>query len=278
MNMRRLRMGLNTLLNIKKQGFFIPYRYADTLPDRKSRETYPALFQIFKNHEAAFSTFLDEMQSYAPIFSEFGKGQPPAPRWTQDWFPRLDGAAAYKMVRDCKPAQIVEVGSGHSTRFMVQAIKDGNLPTKFTAIDPAPRADISKLPVTLHRDIVQNCDLGIFEDLKSGDFLFIDSSHIAMPGSDVDFLFLNVLPMLPKGVIVHIHDIMLPHDYPQSWEWRGYNEQQVVAPLLSGGYDLLFSSAFTARHMQDKVTATDIGKIHLSDGAFETSLWLKKRK
>jgi len=278
MNMRRLRMGLNTLLNIKKQGFFIPYRYADSIPARKTRETYPALFELFQSHEPVFSTFLEEMQNYSQVFGEFGEDLPPAPRWTQDWFPRLDGAAAYKMVRDCKPANIIEVGSGHSTRFMAQAIKDADLPTKITAIDPAPRADITKLPITVHNDIVQNCDLVIFKNLKAGDFLFIDSSHIAMPGSDVDFLFLNVLPMLPEGVIVHIHDILLPHDYPESWEWRGYNEQQVVAPLLSGGYELLFSSQYASRHMQEKVTTTGLAQIHLQKGAIETSLWLKKSK
>jgi len=275
--MRRLRMGLNTLLNIKKQGFFIPYRYADTFPAPETRELYPAVFDVFKSCEPAFEKFLGEMDGYAKIFSEFGKDHPPAPRWEQDWFPRLDGAAAYKMVRDCKPANIIEVGSGHSTRFMVQAINDGNLDTRFTAIDPAPRADISKLPITIHNDIVQNSRVEIFDQLGSGDILFIDSSHIAMPGSDVDFLFLNILPRLPSGVIVHIHDIFLPHDYPQSWEWRGYNEQQVVAPLLFSGYEVLFSSQYAARQMSEKVDALDIGKIRLPNGAFETSLWLQKK-
>ncbi|OUR76214.1 hypothetical protein A9Q83_15530 [Alphaproteobacteria bacterium 46_93_T64] len=277
MNMRRLRMGLNTLLNIKKQGFFIPYRYADTFPAPETRELYPAVFDVFKSCEPAFEKFLGETDDYAKTFSEFGKDHPPAPRWEQDWFPRLDGAAAYKMVRDCKPANIIEVGSGHSTRFMVQAIKDGNLDTRFTAIDPAPRADISKLPITIHNDIVQNSRVEIFDQLGSGDILFIDSSHIAMPGSDVDFLFLNILPRLPSGVIVHIHDIFLPHDYPQSWEWRGYNEQQVVAPLLFSGYEVLFSSQYAARQMSEKVDALDIGKIRLPNGAFETSLWLQKK-
>ena len=74
----------------------------------------------------------------------------------------------------------------------------------------------------------------VFDGLKAGDVLFIDSSHILMPGSDVDILLNRVLPRLPAGVLVHIHDIFLPFDYPAIWGWRNYNEQQGVVPLLAG--------------------------------------------
>jgi hypothetical protein len=180
------------------------------------------------------------------------------------------------MVRKHKPSRIIEVGSGHSTRFMMQAIKDEGLNCEFTAIDPAPRADIASLPITIHNQIVQNVDTALFDQLQSGDILFIDSSHIAMPGSDVDHLFLNILPILPKGVLLHIHDIALPYAYPKSWEWRGYNEQQIVAPLLLSGYDILFSSAYSSRHMQDEISAHGLQNLPISDIAFETSLWLEK--
>ncbi|WP_206378162.1 class I SAM-dependent methyltransferase [Sneathiella limimaris] len=270
-------MGLKTLFNIQKQGFFIPYRYADTLLAASSRQTYPALLRLFQNHEQTFIRSLESMSQYLDRFQDFGSEPPPFPRWEQDWFPRLDGAAAYTQVRNHKPKRIIEVGSGHSTRFMLQAAKDGDLQVDFTAIDPAPRADITKLPITIHNDIVQNMDLSLFEKLEAGDILFIDSSHIAMPGTDVDFLFLNVLPLLPKGVIVHIHDICLPYDYPKSWEWRGYNEQQMVAPLLMGSFKLLFSSAYAERNLEKILKETGLSNLPISSGAKETSLWLEKQ-
>ncbi len=277
MNFRLLRMGLSTLFNIRKQGYFIPYRYADTLPHADTISTYPALFEIFKKHTKQFDGFLKEMASYSDDFGKFGSAPPPFPRWEQDWFPRLDGAAAYTMVRKRKPSRIIEVGSGHSTRFMMQAIKDEELDCQFTAIDPAPRADIASLPISLHNKIVQNVDTEIFSQLKSGDILFIDSSHIVMPGSDVDHLFLNILPTLPKGVLLHIHDITLPYVYPKTWDWRGYNENQITAPLLQTGYGILFSSIFASRQMKEELAQNGLLSIPKSESAFETSLWLEKK-
>ncbi|MEH6402344.1 MAG: class I SAM-dependent methyltransferase [Sneathiella sp.] len=277
MNMRRLKMGLNTVLGLKKQGFFIPYRYAGSPSPLANRTHYPAILAHMQKSIETQTRFLEEMSAYAEEFSSVGKTPPPEPRWEQDWFPRLDGAAAYKMVRDIAPKNIIEVGSGHSTRFMARAIKDGGLQTNFTAIDPAPRADISKLDVTILNKTVQEVDPTTFDLLQPNDILFIDSSHIAMPGTDVDMLILDILPRLPAGVYVHIHDIFLPFSYPKSWAWRGYNEQQMVAPLLtSGGYELLFSSQFVFNEMKDVLGKSKLAKLPLLPGAMETSLWLRK--
>ncbi len=276
--MRRLRMGLNTVLGFKKQGFFIPYRYADTVPASRKGAVYGPLFIQMQNAEESFKQFLNDISRYSNELVSLGQEKPPKPRWEQDWFPRLDGASAYTMVRDTTPRHVIEVGSGHSTRFMMQAIQDGELKTQFTAIDPAPRADISNLPLTLIQKTVQEVDPTVFDQLSSGDILFIDSSHISMPGTDVDFLFLDILPKLPAGVNIHIHDIFLPHDYPDSWRWRGYNEQQVVASLFaSGGYKLVFSSQYAVTYMKEAIASSVIDDIPILDGAFETSLWLRKK-
>src|SRR5204863_425837 len=86
-----------------------------------------------------------------------GHAPPPAPRWDQDWFPRLDAAAAYTMVRTLGPKRIVEVGCGHSTRFMARAVADGRLATSIIAIDPAPRAKLEGLNVRwLKQEVLQN--------------------------------------------------------------------------------------------------------------------------
>jgi len=80
------------------------------------------------------------IEDLAPELEAIGADRPPQPRWDQDWFPRLDAAAAYAIVRKTQPRRIVEVGSGHSTRFLARAVADGKLETEITAIDPQPRA------------------------------------------------------------------------------------------------------------------------------------------
>ena len=266
-----------TLSGLTRRGFFIPYRYAAKVAGTGAHPPYHAIEALLRSRENAFRTFLSTIDGFAPELERIGAEAPPAPRWTQDWFPRLDAAAAYALVRSAKPRRIVEVGAGHSTRFVVRAIRDGGLETNVTAIDPAPRADLSHLPVKLVRSTVQEVGDGVFADLEAGDVLMIDSSHILVPGSDVDLLLNRVLPSLPLGTVVHVHDVFLPDDYPRDWAWRGYNEQLGVAPLLFGGaFEVLFSSRYAATRMADAVAATVVGRLPLVEGATESSLWLRK--
>ena len=274
---RRLGFGLLTLSGVRRRGFFIPYRYADGIAPREKRARYEALEATFVAAEPNFSALLGQMESYTEAFAAIGPDRPPAPRWNQDWFPRLDAAAAYALVRENRPRRIVEVGSGHSTRFLARAIRDGGLATGLTAIDPAPRATIAGLPGTVIRKTLQEAAAAPFSALEGGDMLFIDSSHILMPGTDVDILFNRIMPTLPSGVLVHIHDIFLPDDYPPEWEWRGYNEQLGVAALLQGGgYRLVWSSHYAATRMAGAVDASAAGALPLKQGAHEASLWLRK--
>ena len=274
---KRLRFGLSTLLGFGKRGFFIPYRYADQVPERRDRTSYEALEPIFAEAAEAFAQILRSMNDYAEAFRAINGLTPPEPRWEQDWFPRLDAAALYVLVRNSRPSRIVEIGSGHSTRFTMRAIRDGGLSTEVTAIDPAPRADIEGIGVKLIRSMVQGAGSAPFADLEEGDILFIDSSHILMPGTDVDMLFNRVLPALRRGVIVHVHDVFLPDDYPPEWEWRGYNEQLGIATLIQGrGYKLLWSSHYAATRMPVAVAGSVARTLPLAERAKESSLWLVK--
>jgi hypothetical protein len=273
---RRGRLGLPTVLGFRPRGFFIPYRYADRVPPPGARPPYEAVERVLAAHAPAFLALLAELEAFAPAFAAMG-GAPPAPRWEQDWFPRLDAAVAYALVRRQAPARIVEVGSGHSTRFMARAIADGGLACELTAIDPAPRAALAGLPVRWIAGAVPGVGAAPFATLGPGDLLFIDSSHLLMPGTDVDFLFNRVLPGLPAGTLVHIHDIFLPDDYPAAWAWRGYNEQLAVAPLLTGGsWRPLFASRYVATRHAAAVAAGAVGALPLPAGAVETSLWLER--
>lgn len=238
-----------------------------------------AVGAVLHAREAAFAALLEAIESLAPALEAIGPDRPPAPRWNQDWFPRLDAAAAYAMVRRHAPKRIVEVGSGHSTRFMARAVADGNLATRISSIDPKPRAVLDGLRLDAHRMTLEAAGLGPFASLEAGDIVFIDSSHKRAPGSDVDLLLGQVLPALAPGVRIHVHDIFLPDDYPEDWAWRQYNEQEAVAELLVGGdYDVEFASAWAVKAHPEWVTRGVLGRLPLVTGARESSLWMVKRR
>jgi predicted O-methyltransferase YrrM len=270
-----LKMGLSTLLGWRRQGYFLPYRYADQLAPVS--EPYPVLEALLDRYRDDFSRLLLQLEAFRGELQGFCAARPPLPRWEQSWFPRLDGAMTYGLTRIARPRMIIEVGSGHSTRFFVKACQDEGLNTELICIDPVPRADLAQLDVTLQRTPVQQADLALFERLQAGDMLFIDSSHLLLPGSDVDWLLNRVWPLLAAGVLVHFHDILLPDDYPEQWRWRGYNEQQAVAVLLSSGAATpLWSSHYAACRMQSQLQHSVVAGLPMPDEALETSLWLRK--
>jgi len=278
MSLRRSVMGLATVLGLARKGFFIPYRYAHALPRPGARAPYAILGELLHDHEDDFRTLLDGMDGFISDLEKISVDNPPEPRWNQDWFPRLDAAAAYTLVRAGRPRHIVEVGSGHSTRFLARAMRDGGIEGRITAIDPHPRTSLLGIrDLELLRAPVQDIGLQVFDSLNPGDMLFIDSSHVLMPGSDVDLLINRALPALPSGVLVHFHDIFLPDDYPPQWAWRGYNEQLAVAALvMSKSYVPVFASHFVTSRMREILSRTSVSRILRLTGAFESSLWLRK--
>ena len=276
---RRIALGLPTVLGLRRRGFFIPYRRADTISDAGHRAPYAALEALFASRHGVFADWISVLDEFSSALVNIGGEPPPAPRWTQDWFPRLDAAMAYSMVRTLRPRRIVEVGSGHSTRFFARAIADAGLDATITAIDPAPRADLVGLKaVKLLRKPLQEVGAEPFAELAAGDILAIDSSHALMPGSDVDMLQNRILPELPAGIIVQVHDIFLPDDYPAEWDWRGYNEQLGMATLLheSSCWNVEFASHYAVTRMADSVEVSAVGQLPLQPGAHETGLWIRK--
>ena len=269
-------MAISTVLGNRPKGYFIPYRHTAEMPPPGSA-AYPAIEELFIAAEERQREFLKNIKKYAEPIGKIYENNPPEPRWDQDWFPRMDAVAAYVMVREFRPRRIIEVGSGHSTRFMARAVRDGALPTRITAVDPGPRAKIDGLDVETVSKLVHEVPPELFGELGAGDILFIDSSHILMPGTDVDYLFNSVLPSLPSGTLIHIHDILLPDPYPEAWTWRGYNEQLGVALLLQGrAYEILFSSRYAVTRLQKSFEETPAAGLPLNEGALETSLWLRK--
>ena len=143
-----------------------------------------------------------------------------------------DGASLYAIIRSRRPARYLEIGSGTSTRFAARAKRDGRLTTHIGSIDPHPRAEIDSLCDEIVREPLETAGLPRFAALRAGDVVFLDSSHRAFMNSDVTVFFLDVLPELVAGVIVGIHDILLPWDYPPEWGRRFYSEQYLLAVAL----------------------------------------------
>jgi hypothetical protein len=155
------------------------------------------------------------------------------PRWLHEWLIGLDTASIYGFVRDRAPATYVEVGSGESTKVTHRARRDGAATTRIRSIDPAPRAEVDALCDEILRSPLETVDLDrAFGDVAAGDVVFFDSSHRVLPGSDNVAFFLDVLPTLPAGVLVGIHDVYLPDDYPPGFFELWWSEQYILAAML----------------------------------------------
>jgi hypothetical protein len=147
----------------------------------------------------------------------------------------LDMAALYGMIRETRPERYVEIGCGISTRVALAAVEDGRLGTGMVCVDPAPRVDLPDSRIG-HRRMKLESAIGEVLDLATpGSLLFFDGSHRSFPGSDVTLFFMELLPALRPGVIVHIHDIFLPGDYPADRARRYWSEQYLLAAWLLGG-------------------------------------------
>jgi Methyltransferase domain len=153
----------------------------------------------------------------------------------------LDAAIAYGMIRWLRPRLVLELGSGHSTLVMAQAVlrnqAEGS-PSRLDVFDPFPRVVSDDLPGlhALHRTPAQDVPLTVFQELGDCDVLFVDTTHTVKIGSEVNFLVLEVLPRLRPRVVVHLHDIFLPFEYPRPWmeDFALYwNEQYLIQAFLA---------------------------------------------
>lgn len=193
----------------------------------------------------------------------------------------LDTISLYSFIRIYKPAKYMEIGSGNSTKFAYKAIRDGNLKTRITSIDPYPRAEIDEICNEVYRQPVEELDLEVFNQLESGDILFVDNSHRCFTNSDVTVFFLEILPKLKKGVIVGIHDIYLPYDYPDVWRDRFYSEQYLLACYILSGctmFDIMLSNSLVTEDDELIVTLdsiwNDMEKLGLPNKR-GSCIWLK---
>lgn len=151
-----------------------------------------------------------------------------------------DGEFLYNMIRHFKPKRVIEIGCGYSTMMAIQAQKKNaaEVPAhrcQHICIEPYEMPWLEQLNVRVIRNKVEDVDKELFTQLEADDILFIDSSHMIRPQGDVLFEFLEVLPILKKGVIIHVHDIFSPKDYPREWIVDNHclwNEQYLLEAFL----------------------------------------------
>lgn len=200
----------------------------------------------------------------------------------------VDGEILYCMVRHFKPRRVFEIGSGNSTYMTAKALvmnkeKDGR-ECEFVVFDPYPdeviRGGFPGLTQVVQTK-VENVDIARFQELEENDILFIDSSHVLRIGNDVQYLYLEVLPRLKAGVVIHVHDIFLPLEYPKEWVMRDHffwSEQYLLQAFLSFNdrFRILWSSSYMNLKHPDKLS--EEFRSYSKGETRPCSLWMKRVK
>ena len=203
--------------------------------------------------------------------------------FTKGPFGSGDAECLYNYIRFLKPKKIIEVGSGFSTLMAQHAItKNKSLNNDYSCehicIEPYECLWLEKLPITVKRELVENVDIDFFKKLNENDILFIDSTHMIKPQGDVLFEYLQILPILNKGVYVHIHDIFTPKNYLNNWLNDGilfWNEQYLLEAFLSlnKDYEILGALNYLKhKHFDELKKVSPFLTIDREPGSF----WMKR--
>ncbi len=251
--------SMESLPGTQYSKFLMPLDY---MPSRNlsprwgyGRPNIKIIDDLFSSNMDLYQSILDEIKENIRFLENIPKKLKeknlPSPAWFGVPFTCFDLITIYTMVARLKPKRYVEIGSGISTAFSYKAIKDNHLQTTITSIDPEPRANIDSICDHVIREGLETCDLSLFETLEKGDTVFVDGSHRSFMNSDVTVFMIDILPNLKPGVIVHMHDILLPSDYAEGFKHWYWNEQYLVAVYLIAArdkVDILFPTYFVSQN------------------------------
>jgi predicted O-methyltransferase YrrM len=156
-------------------------------------------------------------------------------------YPLMDAVTLYTMIACLRPTRIVEIGCGHSTLCILDAIESASPGCNVTCIEPYPErlqhlltaSDMAR--ISLIKSRAQDVELELFKTLEANDILFIDSTHVLKTGSDVHYQLFHILPCLTNGVFVHFHDVVYPFEYPDGFIFQknySWNEAYAVRAFL----------------------------------------------
>lgn len=297
--MRKLADGhgfLSILLNFRRishgyQPIFLDYKIEALPRYGYGKPPHAELARIFAANEDSYRQLLSRFMSFSNdllrIPSRQQASSPSEPCWINEWLEGLDTVALYGFVALRNPALVLEVGSGFSTKLVRRAIRDQQLRTKIISIDPRPRAEVDPLCDEIVRLPLEVCDLSVVDRLEPGDIFFMDGSHRSFMNSDVTVFFLEILPRLRPGVLVHIHDIFLPLDYKPWWlqqfyPHRYWSEQYLLAASLLAGhrnYDVILPNHYVsitpqlAKLLDAFWKEPQLGEVHRGGSSF----WIQTR-
>ena len=204
------------------------------------KKPHKQLEEIIAANKEDYKNILSQINEHSDYFESLAleaSGSKDEVNWKNGFFPGLDIVSLHTILASKKPKRYIEVGSGNSTKVAYQSIKRNNLDTQIISIDPFPREEIDQLSDEVIRKPFEEINFWKEINIESGDILFIDNSHRILPNSDAMVFFMEILPTLPKGTIVHIHDIYLPYDYPQFMCDRAYSEQYGLAMFILANPD-----------------------------------------
>lgn len=195
-----------------------------------------------------------------------------------------DAIFLHCMIRHLSPSRIVEVGSGFSSCAILDtnaAFFDNHISTLF--VEPYPAllnsliTDEDRRRIEIVPQRLQDVDLKIFAELRPNDILFVDSTHVSKAGSDVNFLFFEILPVLKSGVFIHIHDVFHPFEYPKEWilGGRSWNEMYLLRAFLqyNAQFEIVFMNTFIECMHEDRIRQNMPLCLKNPGG----SIWLRKR-
>lgn len=282
----------------QKLGFHItPNHYYQPIPDTRTLKDdlwlKPSeLVGIDMKEEGQINLLSQFSSTFKKEYESFPRDKAPVPyqyHVNNGSFESVDGEILYCMVRHFKPEKIFEIGSGNSTYLSAQGIlgnkeEDDRYECKLIAIEPYPNEvlkagfrGLSKLII----EEIQDIPLSEFKELKENSILFIDSSHVLKIGSDVQYEYLEILPRLNKGVIVHIHDVFLPAEYPKEWvsrEYRFWTEQYLLQAFLAfnDSFEVLWAGSYMHLKHPDKLESAFSS--YKRDERWPGSFWMRKIK
>lgn len=207
--------------------YYSPVADIDDLRERQAEIWAPKLLPGIDLNQDTQKEFLTYLLSNEAEFGIPWKNDPKK-RYFGDSasYPYVDGIVLQAMLAKFRPGNIFEVGSGSSSGCMLDLAEKRGLETSFTFIEPEPqwclskvlkKEDYAKPGITILKKRVQEVSASEFKVLQRNDILFIDSSHVSKPGSDVNYLLTEVLPLLNSGVIIHFHDIYYPFEYTKEY-------------------------------------------------------------
>jgi predicted O-methyltransferase YrrM len=271
-----------------------PFHYYEPLPEFSAITQEQALKRRFSTaidwRLEAQLDFVEKLSAYSAEIQQLAEEQDSTLKFNffNDFYFELDAAVYYALLRQVKPAQVIEIGCGYSTQIAAKAIarnqQEGKV-GKIICIEPYPESRLTEanLEFQLINEKVETMDLKVFEQLDPGDILFIDSTHTVKFGSDVCREILEILPAISSGVWIHFHDIFFPYDYPPKWlieERRAWNEQYMLEAFLAynHSFQVVLANHWLSVDYPQEVAKIWSGVLNWKDPYHHCgSLWLRKK-